>query len=166
MPLSSEDDDGETAMNVLIADDDWRTLSLLERHLRSWGHCVTTARDGTDCLRALRRDAGIQAAILNWLMPEFDGWKVCCVLKAGRWRNIHTTLMVGRRFCEEIRRAPWAPADDYLCKPLDLQCVRARLDLALPRLRSEAVRRPDLRPCRGRGDSASKLVVTDFSNRD
>jgi len=121
-------------MHVLIADDDKQALSFLKGCLTAWGHTVTTARDGLAAIRALLRDPEITVAILNWMMPRMDGWRLSREIKANKSKigrggagNIHTIVVVGVSFCKVAREAFGSWADDYVGKPFDARELRASL---------------------------------------
>jgi len=124
-------------MRVLIADDDKQLLAFLKGCLTAWGYSVTTARDGAAALGAIHSDPNITVAIMNWMMPGMDGWRVSRLLKGGRAREVHTIVVVGAPFRNAAKEAFGSWADDYIGKPFDLQDLRARLEAAIQTLRAK-----------------------------
>ena len=63
----------------------------------------------------LRTDPSVRVAVLAWMMPGLDVYKVCRTAKAER-PGLYVVLVAGRQFLEEAERL--APeADAYLAKP-------------------------------------------------
>jgi len=121
----------DSEMRVLIADDDRQALGFLKGCLTAWGHRVTTVHDGAAALAAIQSNSGITVAILNWMMPGMDGWRVSRRIKADRARQVRTILVVGAHFRSAAEEAFGSWADDYISKPFDLQDLKARLEAAV-----------------------------------
>ena len=121
-------------MHVLIADDDRNASARLEMHLRACGHTVTTVADGRAALRAVRRNPRIDAAVLNWLMPGMDGWRVARRIKASVARPVRTIVLVGGAFREDVRRHLAGCADVCLAKEGHPRGLEAGLLAATRRL--------------------------------
>ncbi|UPU39955.1 response regulator [Erysipelothrix sp. Poltava] len=60
---------------ILVVDDDFEIRELLELLLTNDGFQVQTYSNGYDALEAL--DDGFDLAILDVMMPEIDGIKLC-----------------------------------------------------------------------------------------
>jgi len=124
-------------MHVLIADDDREALAFLKGCLKAWGHTVTTAPDGEAACKAVLTDPGITVAILNWMMPRMDGWRLSRDLKAAKSKtgrgggtDVYTIVVVGLPFCKVAKETFGSWADEYISKPFDVQDLRAQLDTA------------------------------------
>ena len=118
---------------ILIAEDDRRVRSSLERALTLEGYEVATAGDGASALQ-LHADRPADLLLLDVSMPNADGLSVCRRLRA---RGDHTpVLMLTARHEVHDRVAGLdAGADDYVVKPFALDELLARLRA---RLRSAA----------------------------
>lgn len=66
---------------VLLADDDRKLLSLLERGFRYEGFDVVTATDGASC-RRLAHTGRPDLIVLDIGMPDIDGLSVCRQVRA------------------------------------------------------------------------------------
>ncbi len=106
-------------MHVLIADDDPVYRSLLTELLKEWQFDVAVACNGSEAWEALQQDPKIRLVVLDWMMPEMDGFEVCRRLKTERGADVYTILITGSRKKEEIMKVLVAGADDYLIKPFD-----------------------------------------------
>lgn len=64
-------------MKILIADDDPVAQMYLEGALEDEGYEVVTAADGKSACDILLHADAPMLAILDWMMPEMDGWGSC-----------------------------------------------------------------------------------------
>ena len=75
MPEADQD-----RIRTLVVDDDPVALTVLAKHLRSTGHEVFTAHDGTEALKILSA-YGPPMVITDWLMPEMNGLELCQAIR-------------------------------------------------------------------------------------
>jgi two-component system OmpR family response regulator len=117
--------DPDTAVRVLIAEDDARTRELLERGLREELFRVETVGDATSA-EARAIDGVFDAIVLDVQLPDHDGFVVCRRLRS---RDIDTPilLLTGRGGVKDRVRGLDAGADDYLAKPFAFEELVARL---------------------------------------
>ncbi len=107
-------------MQVLIADDDPTYRRLLEGLLTHWGFEVTSAENGRQAYEALASHRQIRLALLDWMMPEMDGYEVCRQVKRQAWgEGIYTIIVTGSRMKDDLLKVLVAGADDYVIKPFD-----------------------------------------------
>ncbi len=126
-------------MKILIADDDPVYRSLLESMLKQWGYEVIVACDGKEAMEVLSQPDAPMLVIIDWMMPEMDGFEVCRQVRQLRPEsNCYIILLTGSRQKEEIIKVLVAGADDYLLKPFDpldlkihLRAARRIIDLQL-----------------------------------
>ncbi len=117
-----------TGRRILIADDEATSRTLLSGLLRASGHEVVEVMSGGDAWQVLRGSEAPQLAILDWMMPGFDGLEVI-----RRCRRLHRAqafyliLLTGKDEKLEIVEGLDAGADDYLTKPFHPGELRARV---------------------------------------
>jgi two-component system response regulator AtoC len=102
-------------IKVLIAEDEEHLGTILEQFLLGRGYQVTTTRDGTSALAALRSEA-YDVALLDIVMPEMDGLEV---LRHIREEPNHPEVIIitGNGTIETAITAIRLGAYDYLSKP-------------------------------------------------
>ena len=126
-------------MRILIADDDPVYRELLTSLLSEWSLDVVAVTNGRDAVQALARDGTFQLAILDWMMPELDGYQVCRQLRQqGDYDDLYILIVTGSPK-EQMLQVILAGADDYLVKPfdpLDLK-IRVRNAIRLVELKQE-----------------------------
>lgn len=120
---------------VLIADDDRAIRESLARALSLEGYDVVQATDGASALEMVE-SMQPDVAVLDVMMPNVDGLRVCKVLRAEKNR-IPILMLTARTETADRVAGLDAGADDYLPKPFDLDELLARLRALLRRTRPE-----------------------------
>src|SRR5688572_27770201 len=116
-------------MDILVADDDAIQRRQLEATLGGWGYRVHTAADGLAAWEALQGDSAPGMAVLDWLMPGFDGATLChMVRELPRDRYTYLLLLSSRAEHSDLIAGLESGADDYLIKPYDPAELKARLN--------------------------------------
>jgi two-component system KDP operon response regulator KdpE len=113
---------------VLVIEDDPATRDVLARELRLAGYLVVAAEDarsGMERFAARRPDL----VLLDLGLPDRDGSEV---IRAIRRESATPIVILSGRFDEQEKvRALEAGADDYVTKPFGVGELRARLKVAL-----------------------------------
>ncbi len=116
---------------ILIAEDEEALCALCARALSSDGHEVRTARDGSDALDTLTREAGRFDLLLTDIrMPIMDG--IALALAAARdFPELTILLMTG--YAEQRERAHGLDAliHDVVAKPFSVAALRQAVNEAL-----------------------------------
>jgi two-component system, OmpR family, response regulator MprA len=112
-------------MRVLVVDDEPAVRRALSRALTLKRWDVDTAADGREALDALGR-GGVDAVVLDLMMPGVDGIEVCRRLRAAGDRT-PVLVLTARDAVEDRVSGLDAGADDYVVKPFALEELLARL---------------------------------------
>jgi putative two-component system response regulator len=116
-------------MNILIADDDPVTLKLLSSRLCAWGHTVQQAGDGNTAWEIIR-STPIDMVISDWMMPELDGLELCRRIRALQEPGyIYLILISAQDSKADIVHGLESGVDDYVTKPIDMDALRARIEI-------------------------------------
>jgi DNA-binding response OmpR family regulator len=112
-------------MRVLVVDDELRLARSLRVGLEAEGFAVDLAHNGTDGLW-LARENEYDAIVLDLMLPEINGYKVCAALRSEKdWTPI---LMLTAKDGEwDQVEGLDTGADDYLTKPFSFPVLVARL---------------------------------------
>jgi DNA-binding response OmpR family regulator len=117
---------------ILIAEDEARLASFLEKGLRSNGFVTTVASDGPTAL-ALARDADFDLLILDLGLPGLDGMTILRTLRA-QGQRLPVVILSARDDVADKVAGLEHGADDYVPKPFRFEELLARVRV---RLRSE-----------------------------
>jgi DNA-binding NarL/FixJ family response regulator len=125
---------------VLVVDDDERFSRFLAALLLSAGYCVVTAASADEAIAASRQ-ARIDAAVIDVVMPGRGGYSICRELREEVASDLPVIFISGDRVDPFDRAAGIiAGGDDYLVKPVHPDELLARLDRLLARSRGRALR--------------------------
>lgn len=118
-------------MEVLIAEDNVTSRTILQAVLHKWGYQVTAVADGVKAWEVLREESCPSIALLDWMMPGMDGPEICrMVTSLGRSNPAYLILLTGRDSKEDISAGLEAGASDYITKPFDNDELKARIRVA------------------------------------
>ncbi|HEY3900060.1 MAG TPA: response regulator [Chthoniobacter sp.] len=117
-------------MKILVAEDDRVSRQILTTSLSKWGYEVHVTLDGEQAWEELQKDNAPAMAILDWMMPGMDGIELTRQVRAVS-RRVPTYIMMltARADKESIVAGLAVGANDYLTKPVDLNELRARVDV-------------------------------------
>lgn len=115
-------------MKILIAEDDPVSCLLLENKLGNWGYDVVVTCDGIKAWEALQGAEAPRLAILDWMMPGFDGIDICKKLRKETERPYtYIILLTSLEDDENLVAGMDAGADDYIRKPFNANELRVRI---------------------------------------
>jgi two-component system KDP operon response regulator KdpE len=117
---------------VLIVDDDPAVIKLLRATFEGRDYKVAVATDGAEALLCMESKLP-DLVILDIMMPEVDGFEVCRRLR--QWSQVPVIMLSGRCTTEDKVSCLEAGADDYICKPFDVDELMARVEAVLRRAR-------------------------------
>ncbi|HWS38289.1 MAG TPA: response regulator transcription factor [Actinoplanes sp.] len=115
---------------VLVAEDDPRQAEVIRRYLAADGHETTVVHDGRAALDTARL-LGPDLVVLDVMMPELDGLRVCRTLRAES--DVLVLMLTARRSEDDLLLGLELGADDYLVKPYSPRELTARIRTLLRR---------------------------------
>jgi two-component system, cell cycle response regulator DivK len=119
------------APEILIADDDPTTRSMVRITLQEYGMECRLATDGAEALRMIRAHRP-HAAVLDVNMPQMDGYLVLAAVRDEKL-PVRVVLLTARKHENDISRGFTLGADDYIVKPFNAVELVARLKRLLRR---------------------------------
>ena len=124
----------DTAMAILVVDDDQAVRDALRRALTMQGYSVDVAADGEEALATLGKSgAAVDLLVVDILMPGLDGLEVTRRLRADG-NQLPILMLTARDQVSDRVAGLEAGADDYLVKPFALEELVARVRALLRRL--------------------------------
>lgn len=157
-------------MKILIAEDEPKTGTYLERGLTEAGFVVDCARDGRDGLH-LALTGSYDLVLLDVMLPGLDGWDILREVR-GAGKQMPVMYLSARDQVDDRVKGLELGADDYLVKPFSFSELLARVRTLLRRgstvASSEDIKVSDLaldslRHCVMRGGRRINVTAKEFS---
>lgn len=112
---------------ILTVDDKPQNLQFLGKLLSNNGYEVAMAQSGVQALKFVRTELP-DLILLDIMMPEMDGYKVCEKLKAEPpTRHIPVIFLTARSDAQDIAKGFEAGGVDYVTKPFHSVELLARI---------------------------------------
>lgn len=106
-------------MQVLVADDDGVTRSLLEGLLQASGYETVSVSDGAEALSILHQGT-CQLVLADWEMPGLTGPELCKAVRDGSLEHyVYVILVTGHVDPQDALDGLNAGADDFVTKPFN-----------------------------------------------
>jgi signal transduction histidine kinase len=119
-------------VRALVADDDRGTALVLKSILETRGLEVVVVHDGSDAWNRLRTDKSIVMSIFDWMMPGVDGPELIRRVRKDETHDaMYVLLLTARDKTADLVEGLSAGADDYVKKPINVEELRARIDVGL-----------------------------------
>ena len=156
---------------ILIVEDEPAQVEILRYNLEKKGFLISVATAGEEAL-ILAEEEEPDLVILDWMLPDISGIKICRRLKAQQHTKLTPVIMLTARGEEEDRvRGLENGADDYMVKPYSPNEMIARVQAILrrshPEIAAEVLEYYDIRMDLARhrisrNDQAIHLGPTEF----
>lgn len=139
-----------TAKRILVVDDEPDVTELVSYKLKREGYEVEVINDPLHIM-GKAREFNPDLFVLDIMMPELDGLKICRMIRAdSRLNAVPIIFLTARGEIEDRIRGLESGADDYLSKPFDTKELALRIGLIFKRMSKEA------------GEEAKQLSVGDI----
>ncbi|WP_127531254.1 response regulator transcription factor [Paenibacillus kobensis] len=120
-------------VNILVVDDDSSIRKLVSHFMKETGYIVEEAEDGVDALRRLESFKA-DLVILDVMMPNMDGWKLCSELRE-YYPDMPLLMLTAKGDTSQKVKGFELGTDDYVVKPFDAEELIARVKALLKRYR-------------------------------
>ncbi|KAM3098225.1 response regulator transcription factor [Phormidesmis sp. 146-12] len=117
--------------HILLVEDEVKLARFIELELTSEGYQVSVAHDGMSGL-TLAREATLDLAIFDWMLPNLTGVELCRRLRA-TGSKVPVMLLTARDEVGDRVTGLDAGADDYIVKPFSIEELLARVRAHLRR---------------------------------
>lgn len=118
-------------MKILVVEDDSTTRELLRSSIAQMGHMVLEARDGAEAWQIYQEESP-WLVVSDWQMPRMDGLELCENIR--NRQDLHYTYFMLVTAHAEMKddyiKVMNRGVDDFLRKPIDLDDLRVRLQVA------------------------------------
>jgi len=115
-------------MRALVVDDSRTMRSIVARHLRDLGVEVHEAATGLEGLTALHRIGKCELVMIDWNMPEMDGFELLRRIRAeSQFDETRLMMVTTESEMANVASALEAGANEYLMKPFDRDALLEKL---------------------------------------
>lgn len=127
-------------MTVLLIDDSLAIRNILRGMVSELGHTALDAGNGIQALAVLREHPEVSVALVDWNMPEMNGYEfVCAARKQMPDRPLRLIMQTTESEMESVIKALEAGADEYIMKPFTREMIEEKFALVgIPITPSEA----------------------------
>ena len=117
-------------MRALIVDDSRATRSIIKRMLSGVGFEVFEAADGLDALQRLREIGRADVLLVDWNMPEMNGYELICALRRDpQYDDVPLMMVTSETELSQMAKALEAGANEYVMKPFTKDVIIEKLTL-------------------------------------
>ena len=118
------------SLQVLVADDEPVSRTVVGAMLKKAGYAVSFAPDGAQAWDRLNGDNAPSLALLDWEMPGLQGPEIVERIRGRQGQPpTYVILLTSRDAQADIIRGLRAGADDYVCKPANEEELIARVNV-------------------------------------
>lgn len=104
---------------ILIVDDDWGIVQIIQSLLDLSGYKTVVAADGREAVQ-VARDEDPDLILLDIMMPEMDGFDVCKFLRRDHdFDDTRIIMLTSLTQMGDAEKSFSAGANDFLGKPFD-----------------------------------------------
>jgi DNA-binding response OmpR family regulator len=118
-------------MNILVVDDNHKTLKLLKAMLSKHGHSVITSDNAPEALSILSQTP-IDLILSDMVMPDMNGAEFCEIARKEQEYYIPIIFLSARASVDDVAIGMIAGADDYLAKPIKMQELLQKIEKYAP----------------------------------
>jgi two-component system chemotaxis response regulator CheY len=117
-------------MRAIVIDDSKTIRVILKKILEDIGFEVYEACHGREALDCLQKVGPVDLALVDWNMPEMDGFEFVCTVRSQPTYDPLCLLMVTTETnMEQVAKAIEAGANEYVMKPFTKDIILEKLDL-------------------------------------
>src|SRR5262245_59019547 len=122
--------DVETGMRALVIDDSRTVRIIIGNILREIGMEVLEAGNGLEALEQLECHPDVGLLLLDWNMPQMNGFDFLRAVRAQRaYDGVRILMVTSESQGEQVVKALGAGANEYLMKPFSKDILVAKLHL-------------------------------------
>ncbi len=126
---------------ILIVDDEKEMCETVSQVLTPRGYHVLMAHTGRDAL-ALAKQHKPDLIILDLMLPDTDGWRVCQQLKKEESLKSVPVIMLSGLVDDKPEKGPLELGDAYLSKPFEMRALLEKIRDLCAQERSDGQERP------------------------
>lgn len=117
-------------MRALVIDDSKAIRLILGQMLKEMGFEVSSAGHGLEALERLKEVGKVDIALVDWNMPEMNGFEfVIAVRKEEKYNDMRLMMVTTETEISQVIKALEAGANEYVMKPFTKEIIREKINL-------------------------------------
>ena len=117
-------------MRAIVIDDSRAIRSILGKMLKDLGFEVMDASNGREALEKLEQAEPIDLALVDWNMPEMNGYEFVCAFRSDSSNdNVKVMMVTTETEIDQMVKALEAGANEYVMKPFDKDVIMDKLNI-------------------------------------
>ena len=117
-------------MNALVIDDSRAIRAILGQILKALKFEVHNAKHGLEALEKLKETGPVDLVLVDWNMPEMNGYEfVCAVRKDDQYNGMRLMMVTTETEMAQVVKALEAGADEYVMKPFTKEMIVEKLTI-------------------------------------
>jgi two-component system chemotaxis response regulator CheY len=117
-------------MRALIVDDSRAIRGIISRMLREIGFEILEAAHGIEAMQRLKETGAVDVMLVDWNMPEMDGYDLLRTVRAHPlYRRIPLLMVTAETEMAQMSKALEAGANEYVMKPFTKDVITDKLSL-------------------------------------
>ena len=117
-------------MRALVIDDSRAIRMILGQILKALNFEVFNAGHGLEALKKLKETGPLDLALVDWNMPEMNGYEfVCEVRKDDKYKDMRLMMVTTETEMSQVVKALEAGANEYVMKPFTKEMIVEKLTI-------------------------------------
>jgi len=117
-------------VRALVIDDSRAIRAILGQILKALKFEVHNAEHGLEALEKLKETGPVDLVLVDWNMPEMNGYEfVCAVRKDDQYNGMRLMMVTTETEMAQVVKALEAGADEYVMKPFTKEMIVEKLTI-------------------------------------
>lgn len=117
-------------MRALIVDDSRAMRTMLGRMMTEFGFEILQAGHGKEALAVLEANGRPDVMLLDWNMPEMNGFEVLVTVRGdARWSDLPIIMVTTETEMAQVAKAIEHGVNEYVMKPFTKDVLLSKLEL-------------------------------------
>ena len=117
-------------MLAFVVDDSRAMRGIMKGLLKDLGYDTIDAVDGKDALRVLASSPKPDVMLIDWNMPEMNGFELMLAVRDNpSYKDVPLLMVTTESEMDMVVKALEAGANEYIMKPFDREIVREKLQI-------------------------------------
>lgn len=116
-------------MKALVIDDSRTMRTIIGRIVKELGYDVVEAGNGKEGLTQLQAAGPFEIALVDWNMPEMNGYEFVVATRAdAQYAEMKIMMVTTETEVSQVTKAIEAGANEYLMKPFTKESLKEKLE--------------------------------------